>query len=217
MPKLIIAISIITALFAIWTIGSIFLIRTIEEPSYVLIEKRGDYEIRKYSKQIIAEVNISGNSYSEALNKGFSILADYIFGNNKSSEVIAMTKPVQVTEAGSKQGEKIAMTKPVITSEAEEGVYNINFIMPSSYALENLPKPNNSKIIIKEIAPHKVAVLKFNGWYATKQRIEKAKMRLISLLEKDNLNILANPKVAQYNPPLTMPFILHNEILIDIE
>lgn len=211
-----ISISVIVGLILIWAIGSIFFISSIEEPNYTLLEKRSGYEIREYSKQIIAEVKVSGASYNNALNNGFNILADYIFGNNKSKQAIAMTKPVQVQEKIEK-GEEIAMTKPVTISEAEEGRYNMSFIMPASYSLDTLPKPNNSQITIKEIEPRKVAVLKFNGWYATPKRVQKAKEKLINMLDKENIKVLALPKVARYNPPLTMPFVLKNEILIDIE
>ena len=74
-----------------WAIGSYLVIRSIEEPTYAVLEKRSDYEIRQYEPYIIAETEVNG-TYDEATNNGFRIIADYIFGNNTSKESISNTK-----------------------------------------------------------------------------------------------------------------------------
>ena len=42
----------------IWIVGTLFVIRDIEEPKYTLIEKREGYEIREYASYIVAEVEV---------------------------------------------------------------------------------------------------------------------------------------------------------------
>jgi len=68
-----------------------------EEPKYDVIEKSDAFELRAYKPVIVAETMVDG-SMDEAGNKGFRLIADYIFGNNKShagsSEKISMTVPV---------------------------------------------------------------------------------------------------------------------------
>ena len=72
----------------------------------------------------------------DAIGKGFRTIADYIFGSNTHGKV-PMTAPV--TQQGS---EKIAMTAPV-TQQGDGNTWRVRFIMPSSYTMEALPKPNN--------------------------------------------------------------------------
>lgn len=64
-----------------------------EEPNYTVLSTHKDFEIREYAKKIAAEVEVKGDQ-KLAMNKGFRILASYIFGKNKPQEKIAMTSPV---------------------------------------------------------------------------------------------------------------------------
>ena len=50
-----------------------------EQPSYQVVLKQDDKEIRKYDRYILAKTTING-SFKEAQSKGFRILAGYIFG-----------------------------------------------------------------------------------------------------------------------------------------
>jgi hypothetical protein len=49
---------ILAVALIIWIAGTLFVIRGIEEPAYVLVEKRDGYEIREYSGYIVAEVEV---------------------------------------------------------------------------------------------------------------------------------------------------------------
>lgn len=199
------------ALLVFWAIGSYLAIRNIEEPKFTLVEKKTGYDIREYGSYIVAETDVTGN-YSDATSKGFGIIADYIFGNNTSRLSIAMTAPV----LESKSSEKIAMTAPVIDTEKDESTRTISFILPSEYTLETLPVPNNPQVKISEVPPRKVAVLSFT-WYSTAKRVEKKKNELLSLLAKDGLEVDGEIQVARYNPPLSMPLMLRNEIIIAVK
>lgn len=53
-----------------------------ESPAYQVEEKEGKFEIRLYPGYILAQVDIEAD-FDNALGKGFSILASYIFGANK--------------------------------------------------------------------------------------------------------------------------------------
>lgn len=52
---------IIIALGVIWTLGSWFVVRAIEEPSYTVVERRNGYEIRDYAPYIVAAVEVTGS------------------------------------------------------------------------------------------------------------------------------------------------------------
>lgn len=199
------------ALLVIWTVGSYLVIRNIEEPKFTLVERKTGYDIREYGSYIMAQTDVTGN-YNDATSKGFQIIADYIFGNNTSQSSIAMTAPV----LESKSSEKIAMTVPVIDTEKDGGTRTISFVLPSEYTVETLPKPNNPQVKITQIPPRKVAVLSFT-WYPTAKRVEEKKNELLSLLAKDGLEVDGEIQVARYNPPLSMPLMLRNEIIVAVK
>jgi hypothetical protein len=99
----------------------------IEEPEFISIEKKDAFEIREYQPKLIAQVLVNG-TFDSASSKGFRLLADFIFGNNKTNEgskKIEMTAPVVTRDAS----EKIEMTVPVISEETEKGWY-VSFKMP---------------------------------------------------------------------------------------
>ncbi|MFM2423802.1 MAG: hypothetical protein RLZZ70_189 [Candidatus Parcubacteria bacterium] len=198
------------ALLIIWALGSYLAIRNIEEPKFTLIENKPGYDIREYESYIIAETDVTGN-YSDATRQGFSIIADYIFGNNTSRASIAMTAPVLESKS-----EKISMTVPVIDTTKNDSTRTISFVLPSKYTLETLPMPNNSQVKITQVPPRKVAVLSFT-WYPTAKRVEMKKAELLSLLAKDGLEIASEIQVARYNPPFSMPLMLRNEIIIAVK
>ena len=134
-------------LFTLYSGGSL----AIEEPKYTIETKNPSYEIRRYEPVLVAETNIIAD-FDDAGNRAFRILADYIFGNNTAKEKIAMTAPVNQIKS-----EKIAMTAPVNMSKSDGG-YLVQFTMPAKYNLENIPKPNDARVHIRQIPARKVAV-----------------------------------------------------------
>jgi len=200
----------LVVLLAIWSAGSYYIIYSIEKPTYTVVEEKDGYEIRQYEPYIVAETEVVAGNYQDAINQGFRIIADYIFGNNTSAISIAMTAPVL-----EQASEKIAMTAPVLESAAENGSRVVSFVLPSKYTLETLPAPNDSRVQLKEVPARKVAALQFS-WYATEDRIEAKKLKLKTLIETDKLISIGSFQVAQYNPPLSAPFMRRNEILIPI-
>lgn len=203
------ALSVVGVLF-LWTVGSLLVVRNIEEPRYTLKETKDGYQIRDYAPVIAAQTEVNGD-YKEALNQGFGIIADYIFGNNTAKQSIAMTAPV----VEKKGNEPIAMTAPVIES-GSDSVHTISFIMPSKYTLDNLPKPNNAAVQIREIPARTVAVLSF-AWYAGADKVAAKKAELSTLLARDGIATVGEYEYAGYNPPFSAPWIRRNEILVTIK
>lgn len=202
------ALLAILILLLLWTIASLFF-NNVASPAYTVLEKRDGYEIRLYEPYLTAQVEMTG-TYNEAMTSGFSILADYIFGNNTKQTSITMTAPV--LETGS---EKISMTAPVL-ERTDDQTRTISFVMPFEYTLETLPKPNNPAVQIVPQAARKVAVLKFS-WWRTATRIERKKQDLMTRITQDKLEPLAMPEYAGYNAPFTAPWLNRNEILIEIK
>ena len=205
----------------IWIIVGLVSVSGIETPEYTVIVEKDGYEVREYSPRIVAEVTMN-KAYRAALNGGFRQLADYIFGNNATSagddksEKIEMTAPVLEQE---KDSEKIAMTAPVLEQEEaneETESHVIAFVMPKKYTIETLPKPNSPDVRIVELPAKQYAVLSFSGFVPEKKAAEK-KAQLRELLDRDDIDALGEPLLAQYNPPWTPPFMRKNEVWIEVE
>ena len=184
----------------------------IESPQYELVSKEGKFEIREYAEHLVAEVELEAD-YDSAINKGFAILADYIFGNNVTRAHIKMTAPVTEQKVSS---EKIDMTAPVAVSEVSTGKkYRVTFSMPSKYNLETLPQPNNKAINIRKVNKHKVAVLRFSGNLNLKLADIEAN-EFSRLLQIKNLEPKAGFIFALYNPPWIPGPFKHDEIMVDL-
>ena len=187
-----------------------FTVMAIEEPEFISIEKKDAFEIREYKSKLIAQVLVTG-TFDSASNKGFRLLADFIFGNNKTNEgskKIEMTAPVITREAS----EKIEMTAPVISEETERGWF-ISFNMPKEYTKETLPVPNNSEVKIIEVPSEKFAVITFSGLVRDKKYVEMLNL-LNEEMKKRNLEAKGPPVLARYNPPWTLPFLRRNELML---
>jgi hypothetical protein len=185
-----------------------------EEPKFTLLEKDQSFELRLYEPKILAEVLVSG-TMREASSKGFKLIADFIFGNNIAtsgkSEKISMTAPVLIEP----HAEKISMTAPVNVEQSGAG-WKVNFVMPSQYTLETLPKPNNPVVKIKPIPAKKFAVIQFSG-LVDEEKMAKKVNDLEQWISTKQLKVLGNAELARYNPPWTLPFLRRNEVMIEVE
>ena len=180
-----------------------------ETPKYAVIKKQNDLEIRQYPAYIQAEVTIDDKEYRSAIQKGFGVLAGYIFGNNTSKQKIEMTSPVQAS-----QSEKIAMTTPVtVTGESN---FTVAFIMPSVYTLETLPQPRDSQVHFRQITARSLAAIRFSGYFQ-QDTIQKNKQRLSQWLQEQGIETEGDFIVAGYNPPWVPGFLARNEVLIQIK
>lgn len=181
-----------------------------EEPKYNVLQSRGNIEIRQYEPMLVAETIVNGDR-SDASNRAFSILANYIFGANTSSSDIAMTAPV----IQSQQGEKIAMTVPVMQTASRTN-WAVQFMMPTKYTLETLPKPKDPGITIKEIPGNKAAAIRFGG-FARDQNVRENEAKLRSYLDQQGIEILSEATYAYYDGPATLPMFRRNEVMFTVK
>ena len=194
----------------IWSIWGYFGSR-VETTEYSVIESKKDYEIRLYPAHIVAQTVVKG-PYRQALNQGFRIIARYIFGGNTKKQSIAMTAPVVEQSASS---ESIAMTAPVMATVEGES-HTIAFGMPRSYTLATLPTPNDSRIELVTIPEKKMAGIRFS-WGRSDARVQAKKHELMDALKRDNIATIGEPQYAGYNAPWTPPWMVRNEVLIEIQ
>tara|TARA_Y100000758_G_scaffold221088_1_gene159460 strand:- start:186 stop:722 length:537 start_codon:yes stop_codon:yes gene_type:complete len=169
----------------------------LETPEYELISKDDGFEIRRYSEMIIATTSVQAD-YKSSTSSGFRRIASYIFGGNDKEM-------------------KIAMTAPVISDCPSEGLntFNISFVMPKEYSIDDLPKANTSLVSIEQESLGDVAVLTFGGW-ATESRSISYQQKLSALLKKSSIESQGGFMVAQFNSPWTLPMFRKNELMVRI-
>jgi hypothetical protein len=184
------------------------IVSRVEQPKYSVVESAGSIEIREYAPMIVAETETSGER-SEAINRGFRIIADYIFGNNSAATRVAMTAPV--TQQAS---EKIAMTAPVM-QQGEGGSWSVRFVMPSGYTMESLPKPRNPAVTLKPVPARRVVAIRFSG-STSAENLQRHRTQLEQFVRDRKLVLAAAPSYAFYDPPWTLPFLRRNEIMVEI-
>jgi hypothetical protein len=174
---------IIGAFIIIAVIAVMFVIagsnKKIETQKYDLVLKKDNFEIRFYPQAILATVKMKSDYY-DSRNTGFRILAGYIFGGNKENQKIAMTSPVRMS--------------------GDNNNSEMSFVLPSKMEFKNLPEPVNNDIILQESKPMVMASITFGG-FASKNKIEKYKQKLIGVL--DDLNMVHSDRFEYlgYNPP----------------
>jgi len=207
---LIVALVLVGA-FVAWQLWFTLLVG-VEEPKYTVVAKKEGYEIRRYEPYIIAYVTLEG-TYANAISEGFNILADYIFGNNSAEKRMPMTAPVVFKEG--EESVKMPMTAPVLIEKKAQG-NQVAFVMPFEYTLKTLPKPRDARITIEAVPEKTVAAYSFT-WYPTAARVAKQKKHFEQLLERDGIKKRSTVRLARYNPPFILPFLMRNELLVDSE
>jgi hypothetical protein len=182
-----------------------------ESSRFKVVSKDGNFEIREYREHILGEVEVEAD-YDAAIYQGFSILADYIFGNNASRTQIEMTAPV--TEQ--KTGERMDMASPVALRESLDGKkFRIAFTLPSKYSLASLPEPNNKQVKLRKVDPHRVAALRFSG-YLNRKLAEKEAEKLDHLIKMNKLTAKSGYIFAEYNPPWIPGPFRHDEVMAEV-
>jgi SOUL heme-binding protein len=170
------------------------IVSNVEQPKYTVVETNGNFEIRDYEPMIVAETDVTGTR-EFAIREGFRTIADYIFGNNLASQKIAMTAPVM--------------------QRGDGHTWDVRFIMPASYTMETLPRPQNMAVNLKSTQRARFAVVRFSG-IAHQKNLQRHTEQLRNLIKEKSLNSVSEPIYAFYNPPWTLPFLRRNEVLIEI-
>jgi hypothetical protein len=193
-----------------------------EEPRYDVRIAQGPFELRHYVPTLIAETVVDGDM-DAASGKGFRLIADYIFGNNRAAgspqgAKIAMTAPVTMEP----QSSKIAMTAPVTiepqsgnTAMAEASQWRIHFVMPSQYTLASIPKPNNNAVTLRELPRKFMVVHRYTG-FNTLAGVQEKTNETLAWAKQQSLQVIGTPQLSRYDPPWTLPMFRRNEIMVEV-
>ena len=161
-----------------------------ETQKYELIMSEDEFEIRFYpaalKAKVISRSNANGNFYK---------LFQFISGNNS-------------------KGEKIEMTTPVYMKE-DNNSNTMEFVMPSSFNMESISKPNDESIEIYESKPKYFACVRYGG-YSNSGKFKTHSKKLIEKLSELNIKTIGDLFYVSYNSPYKV-FNRRNEVMVEIE
>ena len=168
----------------------VFSMTKYETQKYDLIFSEDDFEIRFYHSSVKAKVvsqkNANGNFYK---------LFQFISGNNSKGEKIEMTTPVYIKE--------------------DNNSNTMEFVMPSSFNMESISKPNDESIEIYESKAKYFACVRYGG-YSNSGKFKTHSKKLIEKLSELNIKTIGDLFYVSYNSPYKV-FNRRNEVMVEIE
>jgi hypothetical protein len=185
----------------------------IEEPHYTVITAEGPYEVRDYVGYRVAQTLVDGG-FEDVGNEAFRRLFAYISGANKASAKIPMTAPVEQQAPGQASSVKIPMTAPV-EQQATAGRWRVAFVLPASFTLDSAPQPTDERVQIAEVAPRRVAVVRYRGTWG-RSRYDEHLAQLRQFIATHGMTAIGEPIWDRYDPPFMPWFLRRNEIQIPV-
>lgn len=193
-----------------------------EKVAYSVEATLGEIELRSYPAQIWAETVVERATWDDALSTGFRRLAAFIFGENAGPEqlgtkLVALATP-SLPRSGASSGETLSMTTPVLATLGDDALADrtIAFVMPADRQLDDLPRPYDPQVQLREVPERLVAALPFRGDYKT-MLPDEMQRRLLQALNQNGIPTRGEVRFAGYDPPTTLPALRRNEVLVEID
>ena len=180
--------------------GWVLYMRSIDQPSYELVARDGNIEVRDYGPMTVAEVTRQGDRDS-AVRAGFRPLARYIFAKDRPGDKIAMTAPV---------------TQQPAEGPADDAVWKVQFIMPEGMDPDTLPKPADADVRLLTIDATRRAAIRFSG-RADDALMQANETRLRNWLKDKGYSVTGPAIYAYYDDPFTPGMFRRNEVLFEVQ
>ena len=161
-----------------------------ETAPFQVLKTDGKFELRQYPALTLVEASQNTNADSN-----FMRLFRFIGGHNETRQKIAMTTPVFLESSST----NAAMA----------------FVMPQAMSVTNTPRPMDRGLVIREMSPGPFAVLRFKGYRSAKNEAN-ALAQLRGWMKAQDLPENSPPIFAYFNPPWTLWFLRHNEVMIRV-
>ncbi len=180
-----------------------------EQPVYKVDQIAESLEVRKYESYVVAEVVVDASD-EEAEDHAFSMLAGYIYGQNKGDLKIELITPVMQTL----MPERLVLAAPAIQGRGHDALL-VRFMMPKAYSLSTLPEPLDPRVKLREVPSQRVAVIQYSGSWSQSnydEHLEDLKQNLA----KSGLAAQGEPIFARYDSSFTPWFLRTNEIWLKV-
>jgi hypothetical protein len=190
-------------------IPGLFGIRLNEEPEYRVLKKDNHFEIREYPALVLASTDVH-EDYDTSKNEAFKRLAGYIFGRNHENKQIPMTAPVLQQE-----GKMTSLTAPFIEEKKLED-WSMTFILPKGVDFESAPEPQDTRVHLSTRPVEKWASLQYAGNPDEEVMLKKVAELKTWLEKQPHFRAISDARWAQYDSPMTLPFLRRNEVQIQV-
>ena len=160
-----------------------------ESAPYTVVSKSGQFEVRDYPTLTIVEGSMASRDNT------FMKLFRFITGRNEKNQQIAMTTPVFMTNE--QQEEKMC------------------FVMPATMKTEDVPKPNDTSLNVREMQAAQFATYTYSG-RMTKHNEQEALQQLKDWLQKEQKSYEGSPIYAYFDGPFTLPWFKRNEVMLKL-
>ncbi len=182
-------------LFAVVATGSVVTSRAgYETAKYEVVEKDGDFEIRRYEAHVVVATPMAEGSQ----NGSFGKLFQYISGKNLGEKKIEMTTPVFMPASDS----------------GEPG--EMQFVVPAEVAEAGAPAPSDASVKLGRMEAGNYAAIRYSGVARQEDRKKHLEMLRARLLEL-KLEAVGNPIYAGYDPPWTPGPMRRNEVILRVK
>lgn len=175
--------------------GVMWWLNRAERPEYTLIQRDGAIDVRDYPAALMA-TTVQPGLRKDALNQGFTTLADYIFAQSRAGEKIAMTAPVLSDGGGDRDG------------------WRTRFFMPVRYGRDDLPEPGGD-VAIEKLPARRIAAIRFPG-NADDALLADREAELRRWIDANGHRVSGAVEHAFYHAPFVPGPLRRNEVMLPI-
>jgi len=137
--------------------------------------------------------------YQAAASSAFRHLFNYISKGNSSATPIAMTAPVIASS----------------TNSLESSDWTISFVMPDGMKRDDLPIPNDAKVVLTDVPQQDCVALHFRG-RANLSLCTRQEEILRAAAASEGILLASETRICRFDPPFKPGFLHYNEIVIPL-
>jgi len=176
-------------------IGYALLFKPEDEAEFDMVTRDGAFSVRDYPRLLVAEAVVPGLRQA-ALSVGFTRLADYVFGKDRT-------------------GGRLPMTVPVLSDGDEDGRgWRTRFVMPPHASIDTLPDPRGG-VRLRTLPARRIAALRFAG-ADSEGALDAYEAELRAWIGRNGLSAAGPVEHAFYNSPFTPARLRRTEVMIPL-
>jgi DNA gyrase inhibitor GyrI len=166
-----------------------------ESAPYKIVRSDAKFQLRDYPALTVVETPMAAGN-QDGSDGSFGRLFRFITGGNDAKRNISMTTPVFIS--GGETNTTMA------------------FVMPAGLKADQMPKPSDGAVKVRELPAGRFAVLRYGGARSAKRDAESL-ARLRAWMAAEHLRALSPPVFGYFDPPWTPAFLRRNEVMIRTE
>jgi len=91
----------------------------------------------------------------------------------------------------------------------------VQFVLPKGVSAASAPKPTDARVMLREVPPSRVAVIRYSGFWS-EANYDEHLVKLQAALRDADLAWAGEAVYSRYNPPFMPWFMRRNEIWLHL-